>query len=140
VTSESEVDLSGRVAQLLDSGALVHVSTVGKDGNPQASVVWVERRENEVVFFSRPESQKVRNLLRDPRIVLLIIDTERAYAPGVPAYVRLTGLARIQNPGDSAFPHRLTRRYMGLIRYPWPLKAHVDVHVTILSINGLGLP
>jgi PPOX class probable F420-dependent enzyme len=140
VTARAPVVLSGRVAELLDSQILVHVSTVGPGQQPQASVVWAERQGNEVAFFALADSVKVRNLSRDPRVVLLIVDPERVIAPGIQAYARLTGVATLNVPGDPSLPHRLARKYMGLERYPYPLESHVDIRVRINSVTGLGLP
>lgn len=55
------------------------ISTVGSDGSPQQTVVWVPERDGEVIFSSVEGRAKPRNLLRDPTISVLVIDREDGY-------------------------------------------------------------
>jgi len=49
------------------------VSTVGPDGAPQAAYLSIAATDRcELVFDARPESRKVANLRRDPRIAVVV--------------------------------------------------------------------
>lgn len=122
---------------LLDGPVTAVVTTGGPSGGPQSSVIWFERRGDEIAFLAEPDTAKVRNLRRDPRIVLVVVDPDHTHAPGVPSYVRLTGTARIE-PGEQGFADRLAQTYGNPDGYPWPLAPYVNVHMAVTRISGLG--
>jgi PPOX class probable F420-dependent enzyme len=130
-------DFPPELCELLDSPAVAIVSTTGARGEPQSSVTWIERRGAHVAFFAEPDTAKVRNLERNPEIVIVVVDPNRSHAPGVPAYVRLSGIARIE-PGEPEFCDRLAKAYGNAEGYPWPKKPYVNVHVDVKRISGLG--
>ena len=72
------VAISAAAQVLFGSDAVAHVWTSNADGSPQVSVVWVIARGDEILFGTDGESQKAKNLRRDPRIVLSLEDTERS--------------------------------------------------------------
>ncbi|MBM3675178.1 MAG: hypothetical protein FJW88_09545 [Actinobacteria bacterium] len=61
---------------LLGSNALTHLVTLNDDETPQVSVVWCGVRGDEIMFVSEAATRKVRNLRRDPRVLLSIEDEE----------------------------------------------------------------
>ncbi|MGX5181845.1 PPOX class F420-dependent oxidoreductase [Streptomyces avermitilis] len=65
------------VRTLLDGKNFAGVATLGPDGAPQNSVVWIKREGDTVLFSSTAGRQKVRNLRRDPRISLSVFDLAR---------------------------------------------------------------
>ena len=56
--------------ELIESGRLAHCVTLNRDGSPQVSAVWVGLDGDDLVTAHLYEHLKVRNLRRDPRIVL----------------------------------------------------------------------
>ena len=63
------VQLSPAARELLDSDALAHLVTLGPDGAPQVSVIWVGLDGDELVAAHlSPTQQKLRNIARDPRV------------------------------------------------------------------------
>ena len=68
---------------LVESGRLGHLVTVGADGSPQVSLVWVGLDGDEIVSAHLNEHQKVRNIRRDPRVALRL--QVREELDGVPA-------------------------------------------------------
>lgn len=134
----AQEDWPAALLDLLDRPVVAVASTVNPDDSPQSSVIWLERRGRRLVFFADPNSIKVRNLHRDPRIVLIFIDPYPAAAPGVPDYARLTGHATV-HPGEPAFPDRLARAYGNPDGYPFERPtAFVDIHVEIDRVSGAG--
>jgi PPOX class probable F420-dependent enzyme len=123
---------------LLNSGALAHVSTINADGSPHVTVVWIEAQGDEVVFFARADRVKMRNLRRDPRIVISIQDTTAA-ASGLMQYLTLRGTARIRDgQAIDDLMDRLARRYLGRDRFPFPRDGQTAVHVAVERLGGNG--
>ena len=55
---------------LVATGPLCHLTTLNPDGSPQVTVVWVGADGDDLVTAHLPHNQKVRNMERDPRVVL----------------------------------------------------------------------
>jgi PPOX class probable F420-dependent enzyme len=133
------VTLPSTVRELLDRPLAAHISTVSPAGRPQASIVWFERRGDEIVLFSRASDPKVRNLLRNPHIDVLVVDPDRQLGAGTPGYARLTGTAAVR-PAEPGIHHRLARRYGHPGGYPGEygeLGEIVTVHVSVQRVSGV---
>jgi PPOX class probable F420-dependent enzyme len=140
VLTEVNSSLPSAVRDLLDQPLVAHISSVSPSERPQASIVWFERRGDEIVIFSRASDPKVRNLRRNPRIDLLVIDPDRKLAEGTPCYVRLTGTAEVR-PAEDDIQHRLARRYGNRDGYPQDFGDPgeiVNIHVSVERVSGLG--
>jgi PPOX class probable F420-dependent enzyme len=71
---------------LLDSTAVAFVSTIGPRGEPQTTPLWFLWRDGNVWISLVEGRQKLRNLRRDPRISVVVVD------PADPTwYVELRG-------------------------------------------------
>ena len=66
---------------LLEGRHLAHVATVMADGSPQVTPIWIDHEGNTIVFNTATGRIKPRNLERDPRVSLSVIDAENPYAP-----------------------------------------------------------
>ena len=61
------------VQEFLSSGAKVlQVATLGVDGSPHLAPLWFVMDDGKVVFRSFTKSQKIVNLMRDPRLTVLV--------------------------------------------------------------------
>jgi PPOX class probable F420-dependent enzyme len=58
--------------ELVESGRIVVVSSLGPRGWPHVMPLWYVPRDGEIWVWTYAKSQKVRNLERDPRATLLI--------------------------------------------------------------------
>lgn len=113
---------------LLESAALAHVATLGPGGEPQSTPVWFEWDGAHIRFSQTTRQQKQRNLRRDPRIALSIVDPHNPYR-----YLEVRGIAiTFEEDHDRAFLDRMARKYLGVERYPWHREG--DVHVTIVIL------
>ncbi len=100
---------------LLDSTALAHVATIGPDGEPQSNPVWFGWDGEFLQFSQTTANQKYRNLGRDPRIALSIVDQTNPYR-----YLEIRGtVERIDPDQDNAFINSLAKKYMDQEVYPW---------------------
>ena len=61
---------------LLAQPILAHAATVGPKGEPQANPIWFLWDGQYIVISIGPEGQKARNLERNPRIALSMVDAE----------------------------------------------------------------
>ena len=59
---------------LLDGPNFAHLATLMPDGSPQSVPVWVGREKDYVLVCTGEGSLKAKNIRRDPRVVLSIID------------------------------------------------------------------
>jgi len=103
---------------VLTSGRLAHFVTINPDGSPQVSCVWIGVEDGEIIVASLPRNRKVRNIERDPRVVLSL-DTGRKAANGLDEYLVVHGRARITEGGAPEVLQRLARIYIGPdIKFP----------------------
>jgi PPOX class probable F420-dependent enzyme len=59
------------VHEFLDAGMTLQVATLGKDGHPHVAPMWYVMEGDKVAFRSFTKSQKIVNLMRDPRLTVL---------------------------------------------------------------------
>ncbi|MGI8429130.1 MAG: PPOX class F420-dependent oxidoreductase [Solirubrobacteraceae bacterium] len=98
--------------ELLESDALVHLVTLNKDSSPQLSCVWVGLDGEEIVSGHMQRRQKVRNVERDPRVVLSV-EGRGLNDFGLREYLVVHGRARVQKGGAAALLQRLAHVYLG---------------------------
>jgi PPOX class probable F420-dependent enzyme len=103
-------------ADVLESTALAHVATLGPDGAPQSSPVWFGWDGTHLRFAQvTGYRQKVRNLEREPRVALSIVDPANPYR-----YLEVRGaVERIEPDPEGAFIDAMARKYLGQERYSW---------------------
>ncbi|MDQ6776121.1 MAG: PPOX class F420-dependent oxidoreductase [Actinomycetota bacterium] len=104
--------LTAEARALLDSDALAHLVTVNPDGSPQLSCVWVGVDGDEIVSGHMMRRQKVRNVERDPRVVLSM-EGQGLNQMGLREYLVLHGRARVQEGGAAALLRELAHVYLG---------------------------
>jgi general stress protein 26 len=56
---------------LTDGRKILHVATIGSDGMPHLAPMWYVMTGGRIVFRSFSKSQKIVNLLRDPRLTVV---------------------------------------------------------------------
>jgi PPOX class probable F420-dependent enzyme len=100
------VELGESARALLDGRNFATVATLNRDGAPQTSVVWVERNGDAVQFTVTSRRQKARNLARDPRVSVTVIDAENPYHT-----VEIRGTAELIDDPERALSYRLSRKY-----------------------------
>jgi len=133
-------DIPESARALLTSNHLGHLGTVNFDGSPQVSVVWVGLDGDEIVLAHLGAGQKIKNLRRDPRVVLSIEGTE-IQPPGLHQYLVVHGTARITEGGGPALLQELAHVYLGPdVKFPAfdDPPPGVIVHITVDRIGGVG--
>lgn len=130
--------------RLLDSPKDVTIVTIDPDGSPQASLVWAERDGDEIVLGIQHPHRKARNLLRDPRVTLLIQDDQVSHR-GITQYLVIRGTAKLEGPGIpadyKALMDRQSQRYLNLPEFPFGegiWHTGLIARITIDRISGEG--
>jgi PPOX class probable F420-dependent enzyme len=67
------------VRPLLEAANFAHLSTLRADGSPRNWVVWVGLEGNHVLVCTGDDSWKARDMRRDPRVGLSIVDLANPY-------------------------------------------------------------
>src|SRR5438132_8058675 len=104
--------LPERPRELIASGALGHLVTLNADGSPQVTCVWIGLEGDELVAGHLFRHQKVRNIERDPRVVVTFEGT-RIHPPGLKEYLVVRGRARITEGGAPELLQRLAHLQLG---------------------------
>ena len=81
-------------------------TTMGADGQPQSSLVWVDVDAECARVNTSLERQKGRNLQADPRVSLLVVDPE-----DTARFIQIRGDAELLTDGAVDHLDELTRRY-----------------------------
>ncbi len=83
------------------------LSTMLPDGQPQCTVVWVDWDDRHVLVNATLERQKGRNMQRNPRVSLLVVDPEQTGR-----WIEVRGRVTEMTPtGAEAHADALTQRY-----------------------------
>jgi PPOX class probable F420-dependent enzyme len=102
-------------ADLLNTTALAHVATIGPHGEPQSNPVWFDWDGEHVKFSQTKTRQKYRNIQRDPRVALSLVDPENPYR-----YLEIRGeVDRIEEDPDLDFINSMAKKYLGMDKYPY---------------------
>jgi PPOX class probable F420-dependent enzyme len=127
--------------ELIESGALGHLVTLGPDGSPQVTCIWVGLDGDELVSGHLAASQrKLQNVRRDPRVTLSFEGT-RVHPPGLKEYLVVHGRARIEEGGAPELLQRLAHVYLGPdVKFP-PMDdppPGFTMRVTVERVGGVG--
>lgn len=67
------------VLRLIDGVNYAHVATLLPDGAPHTVPVWVGREGDRIAILTAPSARKARNVSRDPRVAISVVDHEKPY-------------------------------------------------------------
>jgi PPOX class probable F420-dependent enzyme len=131
--------LPKELRELIESGPLAHLSTINPDGSPQVSVIWIGLDGDEIVSGHMSHYAKLRNIERDPRVVLSF-DGPRDPGVVLNPYAVLRARATVE-PSDEAWDllDRLTKAYMSPDdEFPAPKGPGYVVRYKVERIGGVG--
>ena len=121
---------------LFQKKAFAHLATVGADGSPQVTPVWVDFDGTHIRFNTARGRVKDKNLRRNPKVALSIQDPDSPYR-----YMQVRGrVAEITEQGADAHLDALAKKYINQDKYPWRRPDEVRVTYKILpeKIHTLG--
>jgi PPOX class probable F420-dependent enzyme len=133
--------LPAEARSLLESDALAHLVTINRDGSPQTSCVWVGLDGDEIVSGHMTPRQKLRNVERDPR-VLVSVEGQGHNELGLREYLVVHGEARIEEGGAADLLQRLAYVYLGPdVTFPPPEHSGPGgyvLRITPKRVGGVG--
>jgi PPOX class probable F420-dependent enzyme len=108
---------------LFNKKAFAQLATLMPDGSPHVAPVWVEYDGKNIVINSAKGRVKDRNMRRDPRVGLDLLDPDNPYR-----HLSVRGrVTDITEAGGDAHIDKLAKKYMGVDKYPYAGNGEVRV-------------
>lgn len=120
---------------LLKEPHIGFVVTLMKDGSPQVTPVWLDTDGKHVLVNTAEGRVKTRNLRRDPRVAVSVVDANNPYS----RVLNVTGRAvEITLEGAEDHIDTLSKRYTGKSPYPAhdPKRPRLIVKILPERISG----
>jgi PPOX class probable F420-dependent enzyme len=127
--------------ELIRSGALGHLVTIGNRGRPHVTCVWVAVDGDDLLTAHlNPGLQKLANIRRDPRVTVSF-QGSTIRPPGLQEYLVVHGSATIEEGGAPELLQELARVYLGPdVRFP-PMDdppRGVRTRIAVERVTGIG--
>jgi PPOX class probable F420-dependent enzyme len=109
--------------------AFANLATLMPNGSPQVTPVWVDYDGRHVLINTAEGRQKDKNLQRDGRVALSIMDPENPYR-----YLEVRGHVS-QRTHEGADPHidAMASKYLGQDKYPYRQAGEVRVLYKVVA-------
>jgi PPOX class probable F420-dependent enzyme len=122
---------------LIESGCPAHLVTLNKDGSPHVTLIWIGLDGDEIVSAHLPKNQKVRNILRDPRVVISMQANTKSQLE-LTEYAVVYGTARIQAGGAPELLQQLAHVYIRPgVKFP-PMENPPPGYVVRIQVDRIG--
>ncbi|MGH7811703.1 MAG: PPOX class F420-dependent oxidoreductase [Candidatus Binatia bacterium] len=100
---------------LLNKATFAHLATTMADGRPQVTPVWIDFDGTHVLVNSATGRVKDKNMRRDNRVALSILDPDNPYR-----YLSILGeVVEVTGTGANEHIDRLAKKYLGEDKYPY---------------------
>jgi PPOX class probable F420-dependent enzyme len=103
--------LTDAVRTILDGPHLSVLATINPDGEPQTSVIFVTLEDDDILFSTIKGRRKTTNMLRDPRVNLLM-HTLPVGGQGS-TYATIYGAVELTDDPDGSLPRVIYEIHMG---------------------------
>jgi PPOX class probable F420-dependent enzyme len=91
------------------------LTTLMPDGSPQTQPVWVDYENGKVLLTSALGRQKDKNVRRDPRVAITLMDPDNPYR-----YLEIRGkVTEVTHEGAAQHIDKMAKKYLGQDKYPW---------------------
>lgn len=121
------IELSAEIQQLLQKRVICFFATIMPDGSPQMTQTWIDTDGKYILINSVEGHQKVRNVRRDPRVAISILDPsqpERA--------INIRGrVVEMTTAGADLHFKKLIERNLGQQEYPYGRPGQVRILLKI---------
>lgn len=108
---------------LFDKRIFAGLATVMPDGAPQVTPVWIDYDGENVVFNTAEGRQKDKNLQRDRRVSLMLVDPENPYR-----YLEVRGtVVERTHAGADDHINKMAKKYLNQDVYPFRAPGEVRV-------------
>ena len=108
--------LTEPVIKIIKDKNFAFLGTIMKDGRPQVSPIWIDIDDNNnIILFNTAQGRiKHKNISRDPRVSLSLVDTNNPYS-----MVTIQGTIIEQTTiGADEHIDKLAKKYLNIDRYP----------------------
>ena len=131
-----ETKIPEKYRDLFNKRAFASLGTIMPNGEVQVTPVWVDVDNGNLLFNSARGRVKDKNVRRDPRVTLTLIDPDNPYR-----YMEVRGRAvDITEKGASDHINKLAKKYLGVDKYPYaqPGEVRVLYRVKPEKVHGNG--
>jgi PPOX class probable F420-dependent enzyme len=112
-----------KYSDLFKKKAFANLGTLMKDGSPQVTPVWCDFDGKYIRVNSALGRVKDKNIRRDPRVALAIVDPENPYR-----YIEIRGkVVEVTEKGADDHINSLSDKYLGNPVYPFRKPGEVRV-------------
>jgi PPOX class probable F420-dependent enzyme len=119
--------LSPKARALIARPVLASLTTLGPDGSPQVTPLWIDLDGDDLLFNTAKSRVKTRHMERDPRVAVSVIDPEDPYN-----VVALRGtVTDITAEGGDAHIDALAKKYLGVDTYPHRQEGEIRMKVRV---------
>ncbi len=125
-----------KYSDLFKKKAFANLSTLMQDGSPQVTPVWCDFDGKHVRVNSALGRVKDKNIRRDPRVALAIVDPENPYR-----YMEIRGkVVEVTEKGADDHINSLSEKYLGNPVYPFrqPGEVRVLYKIEPQKISSMG--
>ena len=122
--------LSEKARALIARPVLASLATLNPDGSPQITPLWVDLDGDDVVFNTAQGRKKARNLERDARVAVTVIDPDDQY--NVVAFQGT--VTDVTTDGADAHIDALAKKYLGVDTYP--MRSADEVRIRVDGAHG----
>jgi PPOX class probable F420-dependent enzyme len=99
---------------LFEKRAFGSLATLMPDGSPQVTPVWCDYDGTHVIVNTAKGRQKDKNMRRDSRVSLAVIDPDNPYR-----YLEVRGkIKEVTEEGAEDHINKMAQKYLGMEKYP----------------------
>ena len=116
-----------KYADLFQKRAFGSLATLMPDGSPQVTPVWVDIEGDKLVLNSAKGRVKDKNMRRDPRVSIALIDPENPYR-----YLEVRGrVVQVTEQGADQHIDKMAKKYLDKDVYPFRRAGEVRVRYIV---------
>jgi len=103
------------------------LATLMPDGQPQVTPVWIDLEGGKLVVNSAKGRAKDKNMRRDPRVSIAVIDPDNPYR-----YLEIRGkVVEVSESGADQHIDKMAKKYLDKDKYPFRKAGEVRVRYII---------
>jgi PPOX class probable F420-dependent enzyme len=120
-------EIPEKYLDLFQKKAFANLATLMPDGRPQVTPVWFDFDGRNLLVNTARGRVKDRNMRRDPRVSLSVMDPENPYR-----YVEIRGnVVNVTEEGADQHIDKMAKKYLDVEKYPYRQPGEVRVLYTI---------
>ena len=119
----ADVTIPEKYRDLFNKRAFASLATRMPNGDVQVTPVWVDVDDGNLLFNSARGRLKDKNVRRDPRVTLTLMDPDNPYR-----YLEVRGrVVDVTEQGADQHINKLAKKYLGVDKYPYSQPGEVRV-------------